>query len=176
MILKNSFRNMNNNHDNKLKRNNEVVDISIPTEIITNNTSMNSIFTNTSNSNDTDELESKRESSNSTKKLSTVLAINGSSISQKSIFAENIVAKEENELTQFIKGNLFRRMKIVNDKFIHQLVLSCLDHLQIKDEKSRSRKFQHVTIFVTKTINARRNYLKHQILRVMQGKIYIYHN
>jgi hypothetical protein len=64
-------------------------------------------------------------------------------------------------------------MKIVNDKFIHELVLNCLDHLQIKDEKNRSRKFQSVTIFLTKTINARRNYLKHQILRVMQGKIHV---
>jgi hypothetical protein len=167
---KNSFKNINNNQENKIKRNNEIVDTSIPQEIITNNTTINSILTNYSYSNDNDELESKLESS--THKASTVVTINGST-SEKSIFAEKIVAKEENELTQFTKSNLFRRMKIVNDKFIHELVLNCLDHLQIKDDKNRSRKFQSVTIFLTKTINARRNYLKHQILRVMQGKIHV---
>lgn len=79
--------------------------------------------------------------------------------------------KEQSELNLYIKNNLFRRLKIVNEKHTHAIVFQCFDHMQIFDNEKRSLKFRNVLDFLNTTINARRNYLKHQIVRVMQGKL-----
>lgn len=77
---------------------------------------------------------------------------------------------EVNKLNKYVRENLFRRMKIVNDKFTHSLVLQCLDHLEIHEDAKRSTKFRNILDFISTTINTRRNYLKHQIVKVMQSK------
>lgn len=138
----------------------------IPKVIITNKNYLESnINYDSSNSDDiNDDCESKDETSFKVANKTEIVP----NTNQKTNF-ENIKPQEENELTQFIKANLFRRCKIMTNKFIHELVLECLDHLQVKDEKSKSNKYQDVTTFLNKTINSRRNYLKHQIVRVMQG-------
>ena len=79
--------------------------------------------------------------------------------------------KEQSELNLYIKNNLFRRLKIVNEKHTHAIVFECFDHMQIFDSEKRSLKFRNVLDFLNTTINARRNYMKHQIVRVMQGKL-----
>jgi hypothetical protein len=81
----------------------------------------------------------------------------------------HLIAKEQNELTSYIRSNLFRRLKIVNDKYTHSIGFECFDHFKIMDGEKRSLKYRNVLDFINATINARRNYLKHQILRVMQG-------
>ena len=83
---------------------------------------------------------------------------------------QHLIPKEESELVSYIRSNLFRRLKIVNERFTESTVLQCFEHLRIMDNKERSRKFRNVLDFLNSTINARRNYLKHQIVRVMQGK------
>jgi hypothetical protein len=83
---------------------------------------------------------------------------------------QHLIPKEESELVNYIRSNLFRRLKIVNEKFTESTVLQCFEHLRIMDVKERSRKFRNVLDFLNSTINARRNYLKHQIVRVMRGK------
>lgn len=83
---------------------------------------------------------------------------------------QHLIPKEESELVNYIKSNLFRRLKILSEKFTNSTVLECFEHLRIMDVKERSRKFRNVLDFLNSTINARRNYLKHQIVRVMQGK------
>ena len=99
---------------------------------------------------------------------------------QKKRTYQYICSAEEGELVKYIRTNLFRRLKIVNEKFTHSIVLQCFDYLQIMDDKQRSLKFRNVLDFLNSIINARRNYLKHQIVRVMQGKylkhilIYLY--
>ena len=52
--------------------------------------------------------------------------------------------KEQNELNLYIKNNLFRRLKIVNEKHTHAIVFQCFDHMQIFDSEKRSLKFRNV--------------------------------
>lgn len=150
-------------------------DTHVPDEIITHNKKLHGKHTNihSDDSYKDDDASDNEESSSNIVESHTTSNLNVDDIVKKEVKKKSfhyICAKEQTELNLYIKNNLFRRLKIVNEKHTHSIVFQCFDHMQIYDDDKRSNKFKNVLDFLNTAINARRNYLKHQIIRVMRGK------